>query len=149
MLEPGAVAPDFHGRTQNGTPIALSTYRGRPVVLYFYPKANTTGCTLEARGFAEHYPELRKAGAEVIGVSVDSVESQKSFSEKCQLPFPLVADHDKSIARQYGVLGLLGVAKRVTFVLDPQGKVVERVDGMMPGHHVERALARLASGSRP
>ena len=148
MLEPGAVAPEFQGTTQDGTPIALSAYRGRPVVLYFYPKATTTGCTLEARGFAERYPELSKAGAEVIGVSVDSVEDQKSFSEKCHLPFPLVADHDKSIARQYGVLGLLGVAKRVTFLLDAEGKVVERVDGMMPGHHVERAVERLASAPR-
>ena len=146
MIEPGAQAPDFQGTTQNGEPIALSTYRGRPVVLYFYPKANTTGCTLEARGFAEHYPELQQAGAEVIGVSVDSVTAQKSFSEKCHLPFPLVADHDKTIARQYGVLGLLGVAKRVTFLVDADGRVAERVDGMMPGPHVQRAVERLRSG---
>jgi len=149
MIEPGAIAPDFRGTTQDGQPISLSTYRGRPVVLYFYPKANTTGCTLEARGFAEHYPELQKSGAEVIGVSVDSVESQKDFSEKCHLPFPLVADHDKSIARQYGVLGLLGIAKRVTVLLDAEGKVVERVDGMMPGRHVERAVERLGSAPHP
>jgi thioredoxin-dependent peroxiredoxin len=149
MIETGSAAPDFRGTTQDGKPIALSAYRGRPVVLYFYPKANTTGCTLEARGFAEHYPDLQKAGAEVIGVSVDSIESQKSFSEKCHLPFPLVADRDKSIAKQYGVLGLLGIAKRVTFLLDANGKVVERVEGMMPGRHVERAVARLAAPAAP
>jgi thioredoxin-dependent peroxiredoxin len=149
MIEPGAIAPDFQGTTQDGQPISLAAYRGRPVVLYFYPKANTAGCTAEARGFAEHYPELQKAGAEVIGVSVDSVESQKSFAEKCHLPFPLVADHDKAIARQYGVLGFLGIAKRVTFLLNADGQVVERVDGMMPGRHVQRAVERLKTSPPP
>ena len=149
MLDNGSKAPDFEGTAQDGRTITLSSYRGRPVVLYFYPKANTTGCTLEARGFAEHYPELKNAGAEVIGVSVDTVDAQKSFSDKCHLPFPLVADHDKSIAKKYGVLGLLGIAKRVTFLLDPEGTVVERVEGMMPGRHVERAVARLAAPRAP
>jgi len=149
MIEPGSLAPDFQGTTQDGRPLTLSSFRGRPVVLYFYPKANTTGCTLEARGFAEHYPELQRAGAEVIGVSVDSVDAQKGFSQKCHLPFPLVADADRAIAKQYGVLGLLGIAKRVTFLLGPDGRVVERVEGMMPGRHVERAVERLAARAGP
>lgn len=149
MIEPGATAPTFVAPAADGTRLDLATYRGRWVVLYFYPKANTTGCTLEARGFADAYPELSKAGYAVIGVSVDSVESQKNFTEKCGLPFPLVADHDKAIAKQYGVLGLLGVAKRVTFFLDPAGTVTEVVQGMLPAPHVRRALERARSAAPP
>ncbi len=147
MLKVGAVAPTFSGPTADGSTLDFGALRGRPVVLYFYPKANTTGCTLEARGFAENYPELSKAGIAVVGVSVDSVEDQKSFSDKCGLPFPLVADHDKAIARQYGVLGLLGMAKRVTFFIGPDGHVEEVVEGMLPGPHVRRALERVRGTS--
>jgi thioredoxin-dependent peroxiredoxin len=143
VITVGALAPTFVGTTADGTPLDLSSYRGRPVVLYFYPKANTTGCTMEARAFAEHYPELLKAGVAVVGVSVDSVEDQKSFSERCGLPFPLVADRDKAIAKQYGVLGLLGVAKRVTFFVGSDGRVAEVVQGMRPGPHIRRALERV------
>lgn len=142
MLATGAIAPTFVGTTAEGQPLDFAGYRGRPVVLYFYPKANTAGCTLEARGFAENYPELQRAGIAVVGVSVDSVEAQKSFSEKCGVPFPLVADHDRSVAKLYGVLGFLGVAKRVTFFIDPDGKVVEVVEGLRPGPHVQRAVER-------
>ncbi len=136
------MAPSFAGPTADGSTLDFASLRGRPVVLYFYPKANTTGCTLEARGFAENFPELSKAGIAVVGVSVDSVADQKSFSDKCGLPFPLVADHDKSIARQYGVLGFLGMAKRVTFFIGPEGRVEEVVEGMLPGPHVRRAVER-------
>lgn len=143
MLSVGQEAPDFTGTTADGTPLALASLRGRPVVLYFYPKANSLGCSIEARGFAQQFPEFQKAGIAVIGVSVDSVESQRSFVEKCGIPFPLVADHDRSIARRYGVLGLLGVAKRVTFFLDANGRVAEVVSGMAPGPHLRRALERI------
>ena len=142
MIAAGDTAPTFVGTTADGAPLDLATYRGRPVILYFYPKANTSGCTLEARGFTEHYPELQRAGFSVVGVSVDSVADQKGFQEKCGVPFPLVADRDKAIAKQYGVLGLLGIAKRVTFFIDPNGKVVEVVQGMLPGPHVRRAVER-------
>ena len=148
MLEVGALAPPFVGTTADGSPLDFATYRGRPVVLYFYPKANTTGCTIEARGFAQNYPELVKAGIAVVGVSVDTVEAQKSFSEKCGLPFPLVADRDKAVAKLYGVLGLLGIAKRVTFFIGPDGRVAVVVQGMLPGPHVARALER-ARGAAP
>ncbi|MCI4322837.1 MAG: peroxiredoxin [Thermoplasmata archaeon] len=148
VIQPGVAAPDFQGLTQDGQPISLATFRGRPVILFFYPKANSGGCSTEARGFAEHYTEFQRAGMDVIGISVDSIEEQKRFAENCHLPFPLVADHDKSIARQYGVLGFLGIAQRVTFFLDADGKVVERVEGLLPTRHVQRALERL-SESRP
>ncbi|MGC2359528.1 MAG: peroxiredoxin [Thermoplasmata archaeon] len=142
MIAVGEVAPSFVGTTAEGAPLDLGTLRGRPFVLYFYPKANTTGCTMEARGFSENYSELQKAGISVVGVSVDSVEAQKSFAQKCGVPFPLVADRDRSIAKQYGVLGLLGFAKRVTFFVGADGRVAEVVQGMMPGPHVRRALER-------
>jgi thioredoxin-dependent peroxiredoxin len=149
MIAAGELAPPFVGTVADGSTLDFAAYRGRSVVLYFYPKANTTGCTLEARSFAENYAEFQKAGIAVIGVSVDSVEDQKKFSEKCNLPFPLVADRDKSVAKRYGVLGLLGIAKRVTFFVGPDGRVVEVVQGMMPGPHVRRALERARASGGP
>lgn len=147
MLAVGTVAPDFTGPTADGSPFTLSSLRGRPVVLYFYPKASTPGCTQEARGFTEHYPEFVRAGVAVVGVSVDSVEAQARFRDQCAIPYPLLADRDRSIARRYGVLGLLGVAKRVTFFLDPDGRIVDVLEGILPGPHVRRALARLGAPS--
>ncbi len=144
----GEVAPDFSGVTADGSPFVLSSQRGRPVVLYFYPKASSPGCTSEARGFIEHYDDFARAGVAVVGVSVDTVDAQRRFQEKCGIPFPLVADHDRSIARAYRVLGMLGMAKRVTLFLDSEGCVREIHEGLLPGPHVRRALERLAS-SRP
>jgi thioredoxin-dependent peroxiredoxin len=143
MIQTGDLAPEFSGPTADGTRIELASYRGRPVVVYFFPKANTTGCTIETRGFAENYPEFEKAGVAVIGVSVDNVATQKGFAEKCGVQFPLVADTEKSIARHYGVLGLLGFAKRVTFFVGPDGRVQEVVQGMLPAPHLRRALERV------
>ncbi len=144
MIAVGDAAPEFQGTTGDGTSLSLSSLKGRPVVLYFYPKAHTSGCRLETRGFAEHYPELQRAGIQVVGVSVDSVEDQKSFAAECGAAFPLVADHDRTIARAYGVLGLLGVARRVTFFVGPDGRVEDVVEGMRPGPHVARAIERAA-----
>jgi thioredoxin-dependent peroxiredoxin len=145
MLAAGVQAPDFTGTAADGTSFTLSSLRGRPVVLYFYPKANSLGCTVEARGFSEHYAEFQTAGIAVVGVSVDSVESQRRFVEKCAIPFPLVADREGSIARLYGVVGLIGLAKRVTYFLGPDGRIAEVVSGLSPGPHLRRALERLRS----
>jgi thioredoxin-dependent peroxiredoxin len=142
MIAVGETAPTFVGTTGSGERIDFAGYRGRSVVLYFYPKAHTAGCAAEARGFAEHFRELQQAGIDVVGVSVDTVEAQKSFAEKCQVPFPLVADRDKAVARLYGVLGFLGIAKRVTFFIGADGQVQEVVQGMLPGPHVSRAIER-------
>jgi len=139
VLGVGDVAPDFSLRLPDGSTRTLASYRGRPVVLFFYPKANTTGCTLETRGFSERYEAFRRAGVEVIGVSVDSAETQAAFAEKCGSRFPLVADTSKEIARQYGVLGLLGWARRVTFLVDGQGRIREVVEGTLPGPHLKAA----------
>jgi len=141
MLAVGATAPDFKFQVPDGSTRSLSSYRGRPVVLYFFPKANTTGCTLETRGFAERYPQFQQRGVEVIGVSVDTSETQAAFAEKCGSQFPMVGDASKEIARAYGVLGLLGVAKRVTFLLDGDLRVREVVEGMLPAPHLRAAEA--------
>ncbi|MGP8077259.1 MAG: peroxiredoxin [Thermoplasmata archaeon] len=148
MRAVGESAPDFSAPTTQGRPLRFGSLRGRPVVLYFYPRAGTTGCTMEANEFARHYPEFERAGVAVVGVSVDALESQQSFSDECHLPFPLVADPDRSIARSYGVLGLLGMAKRVTFWVGPDGRIEEVVSGLLPGPHVRAALERLAQ-TRP
>ncbi len=139
MLAEGDPAPDFEGTTASGEAIRLSSYRGRPVVLYFYPKASSPGCTLETRAFARLYPELRGHGAEVIGVSVDDVQAQHRFSESCALPFPLVADADQRISREYGVLGAFGKARRVTFIVGADGRVKRTVASLLPGPHVREA----------
>jgi thioredoxin-dependent peroxiredoxin len=152
MIGPGDPAPAFTGTTQDGSAFDSTTLGGKPYVLYFYPKANTTGCSVEARGFAQHYPALQRAGIAVVGVSVDSVEDQKSFAEKCGVPFPLIADRDRSVARAYGVLGFLGVAKRVTFFVGADGRVTEVVQGFLPGPHIRRAAELVgapASGTTP
>jgi peroxiredoxin Q/BCP len=137
MLGVGEVAPDFTIPTSGGTPRTLSSYRGRPVILFFFPKANTTGCTLETRGFAERYPRLQQAGFEVIGVSVDPPGTQSAFAEKCGSQFPMVGDPSGEIARKYGVMGFFGVAKRVTFFLDAEGRVEDVVEGLLPGPHLK------------
>lgn len=149
MIAIGGAAPTFVGTTASGEKFDLASLWGRPFVLYFYPKANTTGCSIEARGFAEHYPELTKAGLEVIGVSVDSVEDQKDFAEKCGVPFRLIADRDRSIAKLYGVLSVFGVAKRVTFFVGADGRVQDVVQGMLPGPHLARATEWGRKSSAP
>ncbi|MFZ1023064.1 MAG: peroxiredoxin [Thermoplasmata archaeon] len=140
MLAVGDRAPEFTAQSTQGATFSLSQLRGRPVILYFYPKARSLGCTREARDFASHYPELQARHVEVVGVSVDTLPEQSRFSEECRLPFPLISDADKRIALSYGVLGAFGYAKRVTFYLDEEGRVVDIVQGMLPGPHVTRGL---------
>lgn len=141
MLAVGDLAPDFSVPLADGTTRSLSSYRGRPVIVYFFPKANTTGCTIETRGFSERYPTIERAGIEVIGISVDSAETQAAFGQRCAARFPLVGDRSKEIARRYGVLGFLGIAKRVTFLVDSEGRIREVVGGMLPAAHLKAAEA--------
>jgi thioredoxin-dependent peroxiredoxin len=143
MLKVGDPAPGFEGTTASGAPFSLESTRGRPLVLYFYPKARTTGCTIEAREFAKHYDAFREGGVSLVGVSVDTVETQRRFSDECALPFPLIADRTKEVTRRYGVLGLLGLPKRVTFFVGADGRIEEIVEGLRPGPHIQRALERL------
>jgi peroxiredoxin Q/BCP len=151
MIQPGDAAPDFEGISTQGSGFRLSSLRGGPVVLYFYPRAGSLGCTYESIGFAKEHLALRKRGVSVVGVSVDSLDDQRKFLENCSLPFPLVADSDQSIARRFGVLGAFGLARRITFLLDDTGRVQQVVDSMRPGVHVtavKRAfLAHTAPGA--
>jgi peroxiredoxin Q/BCP len=139
MLRVGDVTPDFEFRQPDGSSRTFGSYRGKPVILYFFPKANTAGCTVETRGFADRYEALRSAGLEVVGISVDSDETQAAFAQKCGSKFAMVGDSSKAIARSYGVLGLFGVARRVTFLVGPDGRIQDIVEGMLPGPHLSTA----------
>ncbi len=142
MVAVGELAPDFDALDHSGAPFRLASTRGAPVVLYFYPKSDTPGCTIEAKGFRDVYPEYRAKHVQVVGVSVDECAAQQAFRQKYGLPFPLVADSEKKVAALYGVLGPHGTARRVTFLIDAQGKVQEIIEGA-PDVHLARARAAL------
>jgi len=137
----GDVAPDFPFLLPDGSTRAFSTYRGRPVILFFFPKANTAGCTAETRGFSERYDRLQRAGVEVVGVSVDTADTQAGFAARCGSRFPMVGDPTKETAQKYGVLGMFGVAKRVTFLVGKDGRIEEVVEGLLPSPHLKAADA--------
>lgn len=142
MVEVGKPAPDFEEKLQDGSTFRLSSLRGKPVVLYFYPEADTPGCTIEAKGFRDHYAEFQRAGVQIVGVSTDDCPKQQAFATKYGLPFPLVADADKKVAAAYGVLKPSGTAKRVTFFINPDGTLAEVVEVSGADRHVEAARAR-------
>ncbi len=120
----GTLAPDFALPTQSGTKVNLSDFRGKAVVLYFYPKDNTPGCTAEACAFRDSYEVFKEAGAEVIGVSSDSTDSHQQFAQRNQLPFTLLSDEDGSVRKRYGVPAKFGIFPgRVTYVIDKEGVV--------------------------
>ncbi len=140
ILSPGTQAPDFSGVDQDGKAVRLSDFTGRPVVLYFYPADMTTGCTMEACAFRDEQDHFQEAGAVVLGVSTQDEASHREFRAKHNLNFPLIADPTKEICRAYNALGLLGVAKRVTYVIGPDGTVVDAFKSINPKPHVARAL---------
>ncbi|HYS71486.1 MAG TPA: peroxiredoxin [Thermoplasmata archaeon] len=144
MLPVGEMAPDFESVDQDGKPFRLSSIRGRWTILYFYPKDETVGCTAEACTFRDNMEAFEGLGAEVVGVSVQDRESHRKFAEHHRLNFRLVADPEKSITRAYGALGLLGVARRVTYLIDPDGRIRDahrsEVD---PKGHVDHAREKL------
>jgi peroxiredoxin Q/BCP len=120
-LKPGEPAPDFETKDQNGKAISLRSFRGRPVVLYFYPKDDTPGCTSEACSFRDSMTVLQNHGIVVLGVSVDSEESHARFASKYKLNFTLLSDRKKNIVHAYGVESPYGTAKRVTYIIGPDG----------------------------
>jgi len=149
---PGAAAPDFTLSSQEGASVSLKDYRGKWVVLYFYPKDQTPGCTREARNFQVDQSKYEQRHAAVLGVSVDSVESHKKFCAKEGLNFKLLADQDGRVSREYGSLTNLGVAKfasRHTFLIDPMGKVARTYISVDPGRHSEEVLAALDQLQKP
>ncbi|HYK93685.1 MAG TPA: peroxiredoxin [Thermoplasmata archaeon] len=143
MPDVGTSAPDFTAPTHDGGSLHLSALRGKPVVLYFYPQADTPGCTIESKGFRDEYAAFRAKGVEVVGVSVDSVDEQCAFAEKYSLPFPLVADSTKSVAQKYGVLNPRGRARRVTFLIDKEGKISKVIETSDAPEHVRIARREL------
>ncbi|MCI4331427.1 MAG: peroxiredoxin [Thermoplasmata archaeon] len=149
MLIPGELAPDFEAPTTHGAKLRLSSLRGRSVVLYFYPKAGSMGCTSESKEFAHHFPAFQDRGVDIVGVSVDSAVDQVAFASECSLPFPLVSDSDKEVARLFGVLGAFGHAKRVTFLINPDGRIREVIEAILPRPHVDRAVRAFLGGTTP
>ncbi|HZD30951.1 MAG TPA: peroxiredoxin [Candidatus Angelobacter sp.] len=145
----GSVAPDFTLKSQDGNSISLSQFRGKWVVLYFYPRDMTKGCTLEAHNFQRDQEKFQAANAVVLGVSVDDTKSHQEFCTKEGLTFKLLSDNDHKVSEEYGSLTNLGVvkfAKRHTFLIDPQGKIVKEyadVDSDI-NQHSEQVLAALA-----
>lgn len=137
-IKEGQKAPYFEGSDQNGNKISLDNYKGRKLVLYFYPKDNTPGCTNEACSFRDNYTEMTNSGFDVVGVSADSEKSHIKFADKYKLPFPLIADTDRKILEAYGAFGekkmygktFLGI-KRTTYIINEEGvveKVIKKVD---------------------
>jgi thioredoxin-dependent peroxiredoxin len=148
LLEVGDKAPEFKTTDQDGESVSLKDFRGRKIVLYFYPKDDTPGCTKEACGFRDDYSKFRKRKIEVLGVSVDDERSHKKFAEKYDLPFRLLADTDKKIVKDYGVWGekslygrkFMGI-HRVTYVIDEKGKVAAVWPKVKPDGHADEILA--------
>ena len=152
MIEPGARAPDFTLPDQDGEDVTLSSLAGTTVVLYFYPKADTPGCTTQACGIRDHAADYDAAGATVLGVSPDPVEAIRRFHDKQDLNFELLADEDHAVSEQYGVWvekSMYGKtywgAQRSTFIIDPGGTVAHVIPKASPKTHDEQVLALLAA----
>jgi peroxiredoxin Q/BCP len=146
-LKVGDSAPDFSVNDQNGSPVKLSDFKGRKVVLYFYPKDNTPGCTAESCNLRDNYQALQKAGYEVLGVSKDNEKSHQKFIDKFELPFTLLADVEKDIHEKYGTWveksmygrKYMGTA-RMTFLIDAEGKIEEIIEKVKTKDHTAQIL---------
>jgi thioredoxin-dependent peroxiredoxin len=150
MLQPNTLAPDFSLPDENGTVRKLSEFRGKPVVLYFYPKDDTPGCTTEACGFRDQYQEYTDAGVTVLGVSPDSSSSHSKFKSKYNLQFTLLADEDHKICDLYGVWGRKKAMGReydgvfrTTFLIGPDGTILKVFESVKPDGHSAEILAAL------
>ncbi len=150
MLNEKEKAPEFELQDENGKVHKLSDYAGTPIVLYFYPKDNTPGCTTEACSFRDNYSAYEKENVQILGVSVDSVKSHKKFQEKYSLPFPLLADVDHKVVEQYGVwkekkmMGrtYMGIA-RTTYLIDGKGIIAKVFENVKPSEHSQEVLEAL------
>ena len=152
-LKEGDVAPEFSAATSGGGKVSLPDFKGKNVVLYFYPKDDTPGCTKEACAFRDHFAEFRKKGAVVFGISIDPVKSHDKFVEKFKLPFTLLADEDKKIVEAYGVWGeksFMGRkyqgTHRVTFLIGPDGRIRKIWPLVKPEAHAAEVLDALKAG---
>jgi thioredoxin-dependent peroxiredoxin len=151
MPNAGQPAPTFTLPSQDGTQISLGSFRGKWVVLYFYPKDMTQGCTIEAHNFQRDLPKFEGEDAVILGVSVDTPDSHKQFCTKEGLTFRLLADPEHKVVDEYGSLGHFGtmtIANRNTFLIDPQGKIVKVWTKVDPSHHSEEVLAALQEAKK-
>lgn len=147
-------APEFTLPDQNGENVSLKDFRGKTVVLFFYPKADTPGCTIEACGFRDTYKNLQKAGTVILGISADSPQAQKKFEDKYDLPYTLLADTDKKVCNAYGVIKeknmygkkVMGIA-RTTFVIGPDGKIAHIFNNVKADGHAEEVLQYLKTAA--
>ena len=148
VMDTNEKALDFTLPDENGDEITLSALKGKPIVLFFYPRANTPGCTVEACGFRDSYAKLTRAGLTVLGISPDTSKAQKKFQEKFELPYPLLADADKTVAKLYDVLKeknmygkkVMGI-ERTTFFIGPDGKIKNVWRKVKPEGHADEVLA--------
>jgi peroxiredoxin Q/BCP len=148
VMDVNQKAPDFTLPDENGEPLTLSALQGKPIVLFFYPRANTSGCTTEACGFRDHYSKLTRSGLTVLGISPDTSKAQKKFQEKYSLPYPLLADADKDVAKLFDVLKeknmygkkVMGI-ERTTFLIAPDGTITHVWRKVKPEGHAEQVLA--------
>jgi peroxiredoxin Q/BCP len=151
VLNPGDLAPDFSLPDGQGNLVRLADLQGQRVVLYFYPRDNTPGCTKEACGFRDSYAEFQAQGVVVLGISTDDAKSHEKFTNKFQLPFPLLSDAEGKVAATYGCYGLkkfmgkeyMGIT-RTTFIIDPDGRIEKIYKKVKPESHAEEVLAALA-----
>ena len=150
-LNEGDAAPDFNATLSTGETVSLSDYAGKKLILYFYPKDNTPGCTAEACSLRDGYAELRSQGYEILGVSPDGVTKHQKFINKYELPFELIADEDKAVMNAYGVWGTKkfmgrtydGV-HRITFVIDEEGKIAKVIKKVKTKDHAGQVLDEMA-----
>ena len=150
---PGDPAPDFTGKLTDGSTVSLKDYRGKKLVMYFYPMDDTPGCTAQACSLRDANKEIARKGAAILGVSTQDSASHQKFTDKYKLNFPLLADTDKSVGKAYGTIGgggllsaakaIVGMADRVTFIIDEKGKIAHIIDSVDTRNHAEEVLALL------
>src|SRR5271163_2841051 len=153
LVKEGQIAPPFTSQMVTGdneTPVSLSDFHGKKVILYFYPKDETPGCTKEACAFRDGYARFTDAGLVVLGCSVDSADAHKDFIRKNGLPFPLLLDPDKKIAKAYGAangIPILGLDRRITYVIDENGKIIKVYPSVDPSTHATEILSDLGAST--
>ena len=147
LLAVGDTAPDFTASTHDGSSLTLSSLRGRKVLLWFYPKADTPGCTIEGRGFRDQKADFDALGVTVIGASLDSVEENAAFAQKYDFPFPLLCDTDRAVAVKYGACEAGATnANRISYLIDAQGKIARVYEHVVPRDHPAKVLLDLING---
>ncbi len=145
MLQPGAEAPDFSVNDHNGNAVNLKDFRGKKIVLWFYPKADTPGCTMEGQGFRDDFEKFEEKGIQIFGVSLDNENDNKAFAEKYSFPYPLLCDVGKDIAAAYHAVKNKddGYAARISYVIGEDGKILESIENVDTKNHSNDLCSRL------